>query len=78
MSVPATWARVWTTLAAAKEALKAEVFSLDEHQVDVNRQGSVGDVRHRNISGVRSWPTRHYLAPLVADDFHLEVSGQDN
>ena len=36
-------ARVWKTLAAAEEVLNAEVFSLGELGVDVNRQGSLGD-----------------------------------
>ena len=37
------WARVWKTLAAAKEALEAEACSPGEPGVGVNRKGSLGD-----------------------------------
>ena len=40
----AMWARVWKNLAAAKEALKAEVFFLGESGVGVNQKGSLAVV----------------------------------
>ena len=38
------WARVWETLAAAEESLKAEVFSLGEPGGDVDVKGLLEDI----------------------------------
>ena len=40
----AMWARVWKNLAAAKEALKVEVFSLGESGVGVTQKGALAVV----------------------------------
>ena len=47
-------ARVWQTLAAAEEPLKAEFFSLGDPGVDVALKGSLGDIPALRVLGARA------------------------